>query len=164
MAKRFFLNCSNNLTRIVYYDVYYVYYDGFLLISCYSLIRLNAVVSLPFLRSTSTTWRLKTIQRKTKLGFKEPNTQTEEGGGPRHERNQPEIGDQLDEERCKKVISLMNHTSDREIILQKMKETFEYRQCLIHNSEETHTVLSVCPRLLDTKGLASIICFCDHSP
>ncbi|XP_073323624.1 uncharacterized protein [Pagrus major] len=47
----------------------------------------------------------------------------------------------------------MNHTSDREIILQKMKETFEYRQRLIHNSEESHTVLSVFPRLLDTKGL-----------
>ncbi|XP_073320372.1 uncharacterized protein [Pagrus major] len=98
-------------------------------------------------------WRLKTIQRKTKLGFKEPKTQTAEGGGPRHERNQPEIGGQLDEERCKEVVSLMNHTSDREIILQKMKETFEYRQRLIHNSEESHTVLSVFPRLLDTKGL-----------
>eukprot|EP00064_Thunnus_orientalis_P006351 superscaffoldBa00000657_g6368 len=47
----------------------------------------------------------------------------------------------------------MNHTSDREIILQKMKETFEYRQRLINNPNESHTVLSVFPRLLDTKGL-----------
>ncbi|XP_071326663.1 uncharacterized protein [Trachinotus anak] len=34
-----------------------------------------------------------------------------------------------------------------------MKETFEYRQRLIHNPDESHTVLSVFPRLLDTKGL-----------
>ena len=37
----------------------------------------------------------------------------------------------------------MNHTSDREIILQKMKETFEYSQRLIHNPDESYNVLSV---------------------
>ena len=74
------------------------------------------------------------------------------------------IGGELDEEPCKEVISVMNHTSDREIILQKMKETFEYRQCLINNPNESHTVLSVFPRLLDTKGLVSIsVCFCCHN-
>ncbi|XP_076607095.1 uncharacterized protein LOC143333046 [Chaetodon auriga] len=97
-------------------------------------------------------WRLKTIQRKTKLGSKESKIQTG-GGGPRQERELPQIGGQLDEERCKEVISLMNHTSDREIILQKMKETFEYRQHLIHNPDESHNILSVFPRLLDIKGL-----------
>ncbi|XP_029910306.1 uncharacterized protein LOC115361135 [Myripristis murdjan] len=97
-------------------------------------------------------WRLKTIQRKTKLGSKEPKIQTG-GGGPRQERELPQIRGQLDEERCKEVISLMNHTSDREIILQKMKETFEYRQHLIHNPDESHNILSVFPRLLDIKGL-----------
>ncbi|GAA6231472.1 uncharacterized protein LOC115361442 [Lates japonicus] len=75
------------------------------------------------------------------------------GGGPRQEMELPQIGGQLDEEHCKEVISLMNHTSDREIILQKMKETFEYRQCLIHNPDESHNIFSVFPRLLDTKGL-----------
>ncbi|XP_078145189.1 uncharacterized protein LOC139914508 [Centroberyx gerrardi] len=97
-------------------------------------------------------WRLKTIQRKSKLVSKEPKTQTAGGGGPGQERELPQIGGQLDEERCKEVISLMNHISDREIILQKM-ETFEYRQHLIHNPDESHTVLTVFPRLLDTKGL-----------
>lgn len=76
----------------------------------------------------------------------------------------PQIGGQLDEERCKEVISLMNHTSDTEIIQQKMKETFEYRQHLIHNPDESHTVLTVFPRLLDTKGLVSIgFLFCNHN-
>ncbi|KAJ8009753.1 hypothetical protein DPEC_G00094800 [Dallia pectoralis] len=59
----------------------------------------------------------------------------------------------MNEEHCKEAISLMNHTSDREIILQKMKMTFEYRQRLIHNPDKSHNVLSVFPRLLDTKGL-----------
>lgn len=81
----------------------------------------------------------------------EPKIQTG-GGGPRQERELPQIGGQLDEERCKEVISLMNHTSDREIILQ-MKEIFEYRQHLIHNPDESHNILSVFPRLLDIKGL-----------
>ncbi|MEQ2277031.1 hypothetical protein XENORESO_018326 [Xenotaenia resolanae] len=98
-------------------------------------------------------WRLKTIQRKTKLVSKEPKMQTARGGGPRQERAVPQIGGQLDDERCKEVISFMNHSSDGKIIMQKMKETFEYRQRLIHNPDESHTVLSVFPRLLDTKGL-----------
>lgn len=54
-------------------------------------------------------------------------------------------------------MSLMNHTSDQEIVTKKMKETFEYRQSLIHNPDKSHTVLTVFPRLLDTKGLVS--CF-----
>ncbi|KAF5883276.1 uncharacterized protein DAT39_022964, partial [Clarias magur] len=75
------------------------------------------------------------------------------GGGPRRERELPQCGGQLYEEHCKEVISLMTHTSDREIILEKMKEIFEYKQHLIHNPDESHTVFSVFPRLLDTKGL-----------
>ncbi|MED6273144.1 hypothetical protein CHARACLAT_003671 [Characodon lateralis] len=38
-------------------------------------------------------WRLKTIQRKTKLVSKEPKMQTARGGGPRQERAVPQIGD-----------------------------------------------------------------------
>lgn len=65
---------------------------------------------------------------------------------------------------AKRSYPLMNHTSDREIILQKMKETFEYRQRFIHNPDESHNVLSVFPRLLDTKGLVIIgFLFCNHN-
>ncbi|XP_041862013.1 uncharacterized protein LOC121652911 [Melanotaenia boesemani] len=98
-------------------------------------------------------WRLKTIQRKTKFIFKEPKTQTAVGGDPEQQRDLPQIDDQLDERHCEEAISLMNHTNDKRVIFQKMKETFEYRQCLIHNPDRSHTVLSVFPRLLDTKGL-----------
>lgn len=82
-------------------------------------------------------WRLETVQRKTKLQFKEPKMPTAGSGGPGEERELPQIDGQLDEERCKELISLMSHITDREIILEKMKETFEYRQHLIHNPDES---------------------------
>lgn len=81
--------------------------------------------------------------------------QTAGGGGPTQERELPQTGDQMDEEYCKESISLMNHTTDQEIVMQKMKQTFNYRQRLIHNSDKSHTILNVFPRLLDTKGLVS---------
>ncbi|KAL1276778.1 hypothetical protein QQF64_036401 [Cirrhinus molitorella] len=98
-------------------------------------------------------WRIKTIQRKTKLECTKMKMQNTGGGGPTQERELPQTGDHLDEEYCKESISLMNHTTDQEIVKQKMKETFNYRQRLIHNSDESHTILTVFPRLLDTKGL-----------
>ncbi|KAK3521201.1 hypothetical protein QTP70_000770 [Hemibagrus guttatus] len=97
-------------------------------------------------------WQLKTFQRKTKLVAKNSKTHIAQGSGTGRERELPQCGGQLHIELCKEVISLMNHTSDREIILEKM-ETFEYRQHLIHNPDELHTVFSVFPRLLDTKEL-----------
>lgn len=100
-------------------------------------------------------WRLKTIQRKTKIEFREFKIQNAGAGGPTQERELPSAADQLDEERCKELISLMNHTTDRETVLQKMKETFCYRQRLIYNPDESHNILTVFPRLLDTKGLVS---------
>ncbi len=81
--------------------------------------------------------------------------QTTGAGGPTQERELLQTVDKLDEEYCKESISLMNHTTDREVVMQKMKETFNYRQRLIHNSDESHTILTVFPRLLDTKGLVS---------
>lgn len=60
---------------------------------------------------------------------------------------------QLTDGPYKEAISLMTHTNDRETIFQKMRETFEYRQRLVHNPESSATVLSVFPRLFDTKGL-----------
>ncbi|XP_030581778.1 uncharacterized protein LOC115777891 [Archocentrus centrarchus] len=98
-------------------------------------------------------WRLKTIQRKTKLVNKEPKIQTPGGGGPRQERELPQANSHLDQKCCKAAVSLMNHTNDHEIILQKMKETFEYRRHLVQDPNESHNILSVFPRFLDTKGL-----------
>lgn len=104
-------------------------------------------------------WRLKTIQRKSKLHFESsssPKATLTTGGGPTCVRNiSPD--NQLQDEPCKEAISLMTHTNDRETIFQKMRETFQYRQKLIHNPETSATVLSVFPRLLDTNGLVSLL-------
>ena len=66
--------------------------------------------------------------------------------------------EQPDDQRCQEIISLMNHTNDREIIMTNMRETLEYRQRLVHDPDRSSTVLSVFPRLLDTKGLV-IFCY-----
>ncbi|KAB5539614.1 hypothetical protein PHYPO_G00091080 [Pangasianodon hypophthalmus] len=50
-------------------------------------------------------------------------------------------------------MSLLNHTTDRSQIFQKMRETFEHRQKLIKDPGFTVHILSTFPRFLDTKGL-----------
>ncbi|XP_063042217.1 uncharacterized protein LOC134436798, partial [Engraulis encrasicolus] len=96
-------------------------------------------------------WRLKTIQRKTKLHSPTPNNPKAMTGGPTCARDIGQGGEQ--DESCKETISLMTHTNDNDIIFQKMRETFAYRQKLIHSPDTSASVLSVFPRLLDTKGL-----------
>ncbi|XP_072554152.1 uncharacterized protein [Paramormyrops kingsleyae] len=96
-------------------------------------------------------WRIKTIQRKTKLPVKSSQPPVETTGGATLDRNIHHL--QSSEESFQEAIALMNHISDRETILLKMRETFEYRQRLVHNPETSGTVLSVFPRLLDTQGL-----------
>ncbi|XP_039539974.1 uncharacterized protein LOC120487716 [Pimephales promelas] len=98
-------------------------------------------------------WRLKTVQRGTKPSANKDDPKTEEKGGPLLDRQLCHHEDQLDNDQSVEAISLMNHTSDREVIMQKMRATFEYRQRLIHDPERSTTILSVFPRFLDTKGL-----------
>ncbi|KAJ8355211.1 hypothetical protein AAFF_G00085980, partial [Aldrovandia affinis] len=98
-------------------------------------------------------WRLKSVQRGTRLSAKFEDSRTEENGGPMLRRETCHRDDQPDEQKCQEIISLMNHTNDREVIMKKMRDTLEYRQHLIHDPDRSSTVLSVFPRLLDTKGL-----------
>ena len=77
------------------------------------------------------------------------------GGGPTLVMDNSKE-DQLQDEQCKEAISLMTHTNERDTIFQKMQETFHFRQGLIHNPETSASVLSMFPRLLDTKGLVSL--------
>ncbi len=99
-------------------------------------------------------WRLKTIQRKTKLHSPSTSSPKATTGGPTCARNTSQ-GDDLQDEACKEAISLMTHTNDSETIFQKMRETFPHRQKLSHNPDTSASGLSVFPRLLDTKGLVS---------
>ncbi|KAJ8349715.1 hypothetical protein SKAU_G00248450 [Synaphobranchus kaupii] len=98
-------------------------------------------------------WRLKSIQRGTRLSATLEDSRAEENGGPMLRREPRHRDDQPDEQRCQEIISLMNHTNDREVIMKKMRDTLEYRERLIHDPDRSSTVLSVFPRLLDTKGL-----------
>ncbi|KAL1248825.1 hypothetical protein QQF64_022143 [Cirrhinus molitorella] len=97
-------------------------------------------------------WHLKTVQRGTKSANKD-DAKAEEKGGPLLDRQLCYNEDQLDNDQSLEAISLMNHTSEHEVIMQKMRATFEYRQRLVHDPERSTTVLSVFPRFLDTKGL-----------
>ncbi|XP_059379569.1 uncharacterized protein LOC132115190 [Carassius carassius] len=101
-------------------------------------------------------WRLKTVQRGTRPSGNKDDPKTEEKGGPLLDRQLCYQEHQLDNDQSVEAISLMNHTSEREVIMQKMKATFEYRQRLVHDPEGSTTILSVLPRFLDTKGLIQV--------
>ncbi|CAM4577146.1 unnamed protein product [Leuciscus chuanchicus] len=61
-------------------------------------------------------WRLKTVQRGTKPSANKDDPKTEEKGGPLLDRQLCHREDQLDNDQSLEAISLMNHTSDREIL------------------------------------------------
>ncbi|XP_076833346.1 uncharacterized protein LOC143478262 [Brachyhypopomus gauderio] len=50
-------------------------------------------------------------------------------------------------------MSLLHHTTDEDIVFQKMRETFCYRQQILHDPLESTNILQMFPRFLDTKGL-----------
>lgn len=104
---------------------------------------------------------MKTIQRKTS-SYANANTSAprKEAGGPKTSRVSSELPAQLHGDDCVEAISLLKHTTDREMVLAKMRETFAYRQIVIHDQQQTSDILSVFPRFLDTKGLVSIIYNC----
>ncbi|XP_054913542.1 uncharacterized protein LOC129377547 isoform X2 [Poeciliopsis prolifica] len=51
------------------------------------------------------------------------------------------------------AISLLNHTTDRSVIFQKMRETFEHHHKLIKDASGRNDILTTFPGFLDTKGL-----------
>ncbi|KAJ8359373.1 hypothetical protein SKAU_G00158980 [Synaphobranchus kaupii] len=62
--------------------------------------------------------------------------------------------DQLQDDHCREAISLMMYTTDQQVVLLKMRDTFEYRQKLVHDQQNSDTILKVFPRFLDVKGLS----------
>ncbi|XP_054870864.1 uncharacterized protein LOC111574890 isoform X2 [Amphiprion ocellaris] len=125
-------------------------------------------------------WCLKAIQRKIRRRSAPPNSCTgfSRGGGntaanwspfgyshlsyvnqcsrrgPNFQRSIV-VEEQLDGDACQEAISLLNHTTDTSLILQKMRETFQYRQNLINDPDKSLDILSIFPRFLDTKGLVN---------
>ncbi|XP_034543849.1 uncharacterized protein LOC117815929 isoform X2 [Notolabrus celidotus] len=97
-------------------------------------------------------WRLKTVQRQSRTAF--PVKKVVLQGGPTSSRStvvttgEQQMGDEYME-----AISLLQHTTDRDTVFQKMRETFQYRQQILHDPQHSADLLQIFPRFLDTKGL-----------
>ncbi|XP_039613903.1 uncharacterized protein LOC120532061 [Polypterus senegalus] len=98
-------------------------------------------------------WRLKTVQRKTLFQSKEVKENI--NGGPSSVREIIHPEEQLTGDSCREAVSFLTHCSDKVLIYEKMRKTFQYRQQLVHNPEKMTSVLSVFPKFLDTKGLVN---------
>lgn len=78
-------------------------------------------------------------------------------GGPTSSRTTVvTTGHQQTGDDCMEAISLLHHTTDRDLVFQKMRETFQYRQQILHDPQHSADVLQMFPRFLDTKGLVGI--------
>ncbi|KAL6478131.1 hypothetical protein MHYP_G00139660 [Metynnis hypsauchen] len=97
-------------------------------------------------------WRVKTVQRQSKTTFTS-HSRVELNGGPTLSRPFGSIDVQQTGDECMEAVSLLRHTTDRDLIYQKMKETFHYRQKMLHDPEQSADILQMFPRFLDTKGL-----------
>ncbi|KAL6489407.1 hypothetical protein MHYP_G00031480 [Metynnis hypsauchen] len=97
-------------------------------------------------------WRVKTVQRQSKTTFTS-HSRVELNGGPTLSRPFGSIDVQQTGDECMEAVSLLRHTTDRDLVYQKMKETFHYRQKMLHDPEQSADILQMFPRFLDTKGL-----------
>ncbi|XP_076740531.1 uncharacterized protein LOC143418700 [Maylandia zebra] len=97
-------------------------------------------------------WHIKTVQRQSKSPTASQN-RVELKGGPTSRRKFGFTNDQQTRDQCMEAMSLLHHTTDQDIVFQKMRETFYYRQQILHDPQESANILQMFPRFLDTKGL-----------
>ncbi|XP_077439108.1 uncharacterized protein LOC144062000 [Vanacampus margaritifer] len=97
-------------------------------------------------------WRIKTVQRNTAQSQR-CSTST---CAPSAKRELVLIDEQLNGDECSEAISLLKHSTDVSVIKEKTRATFQYRQTLVHDQQDSSTtVLDVFPRLLDIPGLVT---------
>lgn len=87
-------------------------------------------------------WRLKTVQRRS-ASSQNRGSSRELTGGPAARREasvNPEMT--VTEEQCKEAVALMTYCSDKAIIKQKMKITFEHRQRMVLDGEKSSDFLT----------------------
>ncbi|XP_051979219.1 uncharacterized protein LOC127640609 isoform X1 [Xyrauchen texanus] len=98
-------------------------------------------------------WRMKTVHRKIRRGSVLPDSSLDVSpGGPKCQRA-TNFEDQLDGDACKEAMSLLNHATEKLLIFQKMRQTFQHRQKLVKDPGSSVDILSTFPRFMDTKGL-----------
>ncbi|XP_041845943.1 uncharacterized protein LOC121642930 isoform X2 [Melanotaenia boesemani] len=97
-------------------------------------------------------WRMKTVQRKSRTVSTTQNNMVLTGG-PTSSRSFGTMDDQRKGDECMEAMSLLHYTTDRDLVFQKMRETFCYRQQILHDPQRAADVLQMFPRFLDVKGL-----------
>ncbi|XP_030014336.1 uncharacterized protein LOC115435867 [Sphaeramia orbicularis] len=54
---------------------------------------------------------------------------------------------------CSEATALMKHTADEAVVKEKMKQTFIYRQKMVHDPVKSSDIFTTFPRFLDIAGL-----------
>ncbi|XP_005464402.1 uncharacterized protein LOC100708577 [Oreochromis niloticus] len=100
-------------------------------------------------------WRLKFIQKEASNGQnKTPRMSKTQMGGPTSDRDCfREDNCLMTDSLCSEAIALMKHTADEGIVMMKMKQTFNYRQKMIHDPVKSSDIFLDFPRFLDIGGL-----------
>ncbi|KAF6731778.1 hypothetical protein FQA47_020770, partial [Oryzias melastigma] len=97
-------------------------------------------------------WRVKTVQRKFRTSST-PHKKVQLRGGPTSPRVSGTSDDQRTGDECMEAISLLQHTTNCDVVFQKMRETFQYRRQILQDPQISADVLKIFPRFLDVKGL-----------
>lgn len=75
-------------------------------------------------------------------------------GGPKADRGPfTEANCLTTESLCCEAIALMKHSADEAIVKEKMKQTFTYRQKMLHDPVKSSEIFTVFPRFLDIPGM-----------
>ncbi|XP_056608550.1 uncharacterized protein LOC130426051 isoform X2 [Triplophysa dalaica] len=96
-------------------------------------------------------YRLKTVQRNSGNHCKVASKFVYQDG-PKTLR-EISSSEQLSGDECTEAISLMKRSTDKTVIMERMRATFKYRQNEMHDPEKSSSILEYFPRFLDTPGL-----------
>ncbi|XP_076837365.1 uncharacterized protein LOC143482744 [Brachyhypopomus gauderio] len=97
-------------------------------------------------------WRIKTIQRNLSVGtpsHSRPSYQE----SPKSRREALLHVEQLFGDEYREALSTMRHSTDESVVKEKMRETFQHRQKLVHDTDASVSVLDEFPRFLDIPRL-----------
>ncbi|XP_033989913.1 uncharacterized protein LOC117485465 [Trematomus bernacchii] len=98
-------------------------------------------------------WRLKFVQKGASEGQKKTLRQSLTGG-PKADRGPfTEANCLTTESLCCEAIALMKHSADEAIVKEKMKQTFTYRQKMLHDPVKSSEIFTAFPRFLDIPGM-----------
>ncbi|KAK1880568.1 putative protein C03B1.9 [Dissostichus eleginoides] len=98
-------------------------------------------------------WRLKCVQKGASEGQKKTLRQSLTGG-PKADRGPfTEANCLTTESLCCEAIALMKHSADEAIVKEKMKQTFTYRQKMLHDPVKSSEIFTAFPRFLDIPGM-----------